>query len=302
MEKAMFPLAYMNITQGVNGSYSHMGTNAIDLGNRGYKEKVYAPFNGIIRKVYTKSGNFVWLESKEKVLWANGTMDYMTIMTGHDDDVSDLFVGKEIKAGEAYYEQGTAGNATGIHVHLEVGRGKFTGGGWYKNSQGKWTIQNSVRPDSALFVKPDTVIVNDAGYNWRTVMEMPTIKDANKNQIEVKVENLRCRKSPNGEVLGFIEKGFYNILDSRVNGDYTWYKVGESNWIAYNSSWATLHPINKKTNPVEKDEEKPKEDIDSTVVEKPSDFYRIFTCIHDDTYYIKLYEGEVLYIKNKKNV
>ncbi len=299
MEKAMFPLSYMNITQGVNGSYSHMGTNAIDLGNRGYKEKVYAPFDGVIRKVYTKSGNFVWLESKEKVLWADGSIDYMTVMTGHDDDVSDLFVGKEVKAGEAYYEQGTAGNATGIHVHLEAGRGKFTGGGWYQNSYGKWMIQNSVKPNVAFFVRPDTVIVNDAGYNFKTILENPTTKDPNKNQIEVKVDNLRCRKSPNGQILGFAEKGFYNILDSKVNGKYTWYKIGESNWIAYDSSWALLHPISKTDPP--KEEEKPKEDNDKNPSIPKENLTKLFVCEKDDTYYLKLYKGEVLYIENKKS-
>lgn len=305
MEKAVFPLSYMNITQGVDGSYSHMGTNAIDLGNRGYKEKIYAPFDGVIRKIYTKSGNFVWLESKEKVLWADGSVDYMTVMTGHDDDVSDLFVGKEVKAGEEYYAQGTAGNATGIHVHLEAGRGKFTGDGWYKNSYGKWMIQNSVKPYDAFFVKPDTVIDNDAGYPFRTIIEKPVARDTTKNQIEVKVTNLRCRKTPNGPVLGFVDAGFYTILDSTVNGAYTWYKIGESNWIAYDSAWATLYSVAKE-------DDSSKENADVNVGQKeentPSDsamsstpLTKLFTCERDDIYYLQLYKGEILYIANKKN-
>ena len=32
MQKAIFPLRYLRITQGVNDSYSHKGTLAIDFG------------------------------------------------------------------------------------------------------------------------------------------------------------------------------------------------------------------------------------------------------------------------------
>ena len=162
-------------------------------------------------------------------------------------------------------------------------------------------IQNSVRPDVAFFVKPDTVIVNDAGYDWKTIIEGPVLKDNKKNQIEVKVENLRCRKTPNGQILGFVEKGFYNILDSKVNGKYTWYKIGESNFIAYDSSWATLHPISKENPKTENKEEKPSESVQDSVTSDKKNLTKIFTCMKDDTYYLKLYQGEVLYIENKKS-
>ena len=295
MEKAVYPLKYMNITQGVNGSYSHMGTNAIDIGNRGYKEDLYAPFNGIIKKVYKASGNFVWLQSKDKVKWADGTIDYMTVMTGHDDNVESLYVGKEIKAGEVYYTQGNAGNSTGIHVHIEVGKGKYTGSGWYQNSQGRWMINNSVRPETAFFVKPDTVIVNDAGYNWINIIKNPTIKNDLVDQIEIKVNNLRCRKTPNGEILGFIEKGFYDIIGNEKNGDYTWYKIAESNWVAYDKSWSNLHIVKNKEDIVKDIETSDNKVNNDNFID--AELTKIFTCKKEDTYYIKLNKGDTLYIK-----
>lgn len=162
-------MQYMWITQGVNGDYTHKGTNAIDLIGKGvnYIEDVFAPYTGIIRKIYTSSGNFVWLESLEKVQYADGTFDYMTIMVGHDNDVSDLYVGKIIPKGTVFYQEGTAGNATGPHVHLECGRGKFTGSGWHENSFGKWTINNSIKPYDALFIQDSTIIKKDFGYKWK---------------------------------------------------------------------------------------------------------------------------------------
>ena len=167
-EIAYFPMQYLNITQGVNGSFSHQGTLAIDLaGKDSGKDAVYAPFTGVIKKIYTNSGNFVWLESSNPVLFADGTIDYMTIMIGHDNDVSDLYVGKVIKQGEHFYSEGDAGYATGNHIHLECAKGKFKSNGWYENSNGNWMIYNTVNPFDALVLKSDVIIKSSYGYNWR---------------------------------------------------------------------------------------------------------------------------------------
>ncbi len=169
-EYAMFPMTTMNITQGVGGSFSHAGTLAIDIaGKDGGIESAYAPFSGTITKIYNKFQ--VWLQSSNPVIWADGTIDYMTILVVHDNDTSDLYVGKTIKQGERFFEEGTAGYATGNHIHLEVAKGKMSGGGWYKNSYGTWTITNAVHPASALFVSDSTVIKNGYGYNWQRLSQ-----------------------------------------------------------------------------------------------------------------------------------
>lgn len=173
-EYAMFPMEYINITQGVYGSYSHAGRKAIDTaGKDSGIDPVYAPFTGVIKKIY--EGYVVWLESSNPVVWADGTIDYMTIMIMHDNDTSDLYVGQVIKQGTRFFEEGTAGKATGNHIHLECGKGKMQGTGWYKNSYGKWTIYNSVMPYDALFLSSSTIVKNDYNYNWRYVNgETPT--------------------------------------------------------------------------------------------------------------------------------
>ena len=219
MEKAIFPLRYLKINQGVNGDYSHQGTLAIDCG---YKDenskKLYAPFTGIIKKIYTTSGNCVWLESKEKVLWADGTKDYATLLVIHSDDVSHLKKGQVIKQNEYFYKMGKSGNATGVHVHLEVGKGKFSGTGWYQNKYGIWTINNGVHPTNVFFLTEDTEIKNGYGYNWKRLpKEMPILGNAvSKNkevdQIEVLITNLRVRDKPNGNILGYIKKVFIIFL------------------------------------------------------------------------------------------
>jgi len=64
-----------------------------------------------IKKIYSNDANEVWLESIEKQEYPDGTIDYMTIMFAHDDDISDLFVGKRIKKNEIFYKEGTKGNS-----------------------------------------------------------------------------------------------------------------------------------------------------------------------------------------------
>ena len=168
LEKAIFGMDSLRITQGYNSSYSHKGRLAIDIaGKDGNREWFKAPFDGYIKRIYTTSGNVVWLESKDKVKYADGTEDYMTIMLIHMNNVSSLYVGQLIQKGTPFYLEGTAGNATGNHIHLEVGRGKFTGTGWYKNQYGKWCVNNSVEVHKALFLPKNCNIINGLNYDWK---------------------------------------------------------------------------------------------------------------------------------------
>ena len=143
MEKPIFPSKYMRITQGYEEG-THKDSYAIDNADKdkGISE-VYAPFTGIIKKIYTNDANEVWLESVEKVEYPNGTVDYMNVLFAHANDISNLFVGKKIKIKEPFYKEGTKGNATGNHCHIECGRGKFVNNGWHKNNNGYWSINNA---------------------------------------------------------------------------------------------------------------------------------------------------------------
>lgn len=161
-------MQYLNITQGV-GEGTHVDSNAIDsAGLNGGIENVYAPYDGVIKKIY---GTTVWLESLEPVEWADGSVDFATSMYVHDNSVADLFVGKVIRQGEAFYQEGTAGQATGNHCHMEIGRGKFTGSGWYLNSGGYWTLNNTEQPWKAFFLN-GTIVINGYGYPWKEAQTM----------------------------------------------------------------------------------------------------------------------------------
>ena len=69
-------------------------------------------------------------------------------------------------------------------------------------------------------------------------------RDEYKNQIEVKVEKLRIRTEPslNGKEIGYANPGFYNYFETKDADNYTWYRISDSNWIAYNEEWETIYP------------------------------------------------------------
>ena len=169
MEKPLFPSKNMRITQGYEEG-THTDSFAIDNAGKDISiEDIYAPFTGTIKKIYQNDANEVWLESKEKVEYPDGTIDYMTVMFAHCDDVSNLFVGKVIKQNEVFYKEGTKGNATGAHCHIECGKGKFTGNGWYQNNSGYWSINNRKKPEDCLWIDNTINIIDNYGYQFKKI-------------------------------------------------------------------------------------------------------------------------------------
>ena len=176
MENAIFMMNYLNVTQTANNNFSHKGCLAIDISGLDTGiDTLKAPFTGTIKRIYSDN-NAVWIESNDKVRYADGTIDYMTVLTMHNNSTS-LKVGDVIKQGTPYYKEGTRGYAIGNHIHLSVGKGKFIGSGWYQNSNGNWCINNQYDVHKALFLDNNTKIINSGGYNWIRVPKDTTINN-----------------------------------------------------------------------------------------------------------------------------
>lgn len=174
MQTAYFPMRHLRITQayGVKTSTHKYGYPIDNAGQDTGINGAWAPFDGVIRKIY-KNGNSVWLESLNKVKYADGTVDYMTVMFTHDNYVGDLRVGQRVKQWQTFYQEGT-NNASGNHVHIEISRGKFTGTGWYQAKNGQWVTNKPYRPEKAFLLKGVTIL-NAGGLNW-TVYQNPIVK------------------------------------------------------------------------------------------------------------------------------
>ena len=215
MEKPLYPSKNMRITQTYNVG-SHIDSYAIDeAGLDSNISTLYAPFTGIIKKIYPQDANEVWLESIEPVEYPDGTVDYMTIMFAHANDISNLFVGKKIKRKEPFYSEGTKGNATGNHCHIECGKGKFIGTGWYKNNGGSYSINNKKKPEECLWIDESIKVIDSKGLNFKriktqtTELKPPSQENPNeeqKNVVETDDKDL-IFTSPKKDLYGiFLEK------------------------------------------------------------------------------------------------
>ena len=183
MQKAILPLRYIGISQPMYGKTSHIGLKAIDFGwNSNYYEQstvLLAPFDG---KVVWKKGssNTIAFQSNEKVEYADGTVDYMTVITAHDNNAPS--VGKTFKQGEIYSHSGTAGGVP-LHCHLEVQKGKFKSYTSIKNTSydgryNSYIFPNTYIPYEALFIRNDELFTaNKANnpYTWKKVGEMSNL-------------------------------------------------------------------------------------------------------------------------------
>lgn len=124
-EKAMYPAELLLVTQGPFEKYSHKNQNATDI-QTAKGDSLFAPFTAEVVNINKSSGNVVWLQSVNKVLYADGTYDYMTCLFMHDNDISDIYLGEIIMQGQDFYEMGTAGYAKGRHVHISCYRGEYS--------------------------------------------------------------------------------------------------------------------------------------------------------------------------------
>ena len=196
MEKPIYPLKNLRITQGYQEG-THRNSYAIDnAGLNNEIEDVYAPFSGTIKKIYEEDANEAWLESDNPVEYPDGTIDYMTVLFAHDNDISDLYVGKKVAQGEIFYQEGTKGNAIGNHCHIECGKGKFIEPGWIKNENGYYVIINGKKPEECFWLKKDTNIIDDYGYTFQTLED---------NSVEIlepeKEENITEQENTSDEPL-----------------------------------------------------------------------------------------------------
>ncbi|MCQ2423708.1 MAG: M23 family metallopeptidase [Clostridia bacterium] len=159
-EVAIFPAPTVRITQGAYDGYSHAEQNAIDVTIPG--KRAFAPFTAKVVRIDTayEACNAVWIQSCEPVLYADGTLDYMTVIFMHDDSIRDLSVGQVIMQGQYFYDMGTAGNASGAHIHIAVLRGAFT-------KKMHLTGSGDVFAEDAFFLLPETEVAEDNALAFR---------------------------------------------------------------------------------------------------------------------------------------
>lgn len=184
IEVILWPQTQLNLTQGCGDDLgytwlSHEGTWALDNVDTS-DIKLYAPVTlKCIGKYHLGNGNEVVWQSVNKVLFADGSIDYLILDIWHDKNVSDISIGKEVLQGNVFQQMGCSGIGSGCHTHIEAGKGIIKIGssspliyskGWTHfdiNNFHPGTLPNSIDPRLVYFVN-STEILNDYGMKFKT--------------------------------------------------------------------------------------------------------------------------------------
>ncbi|MBQ8472433.1 MAG: M23 family metallopeptidase [Bacilli bacterium] len=237
----------------------------VDYGTNNQKISTYAIESGKVLKTGFSniSGNFVYVYFPR--LGKVGLYQHLDSISVKTD--------QEVNENTIIGVVGETGEVTGIHLHFGWFNLSEYNKGWYDRNWEDFEEYNYI---------PEVIYLGN-----------PVMRDLSRSQIEVIISNLRVRKSPNGEILGLINPGIYNILDSEVLEDYTWYKINLDMWIAYSPEFANIYLVLEENMDLEDPYEDIKEElpvlepdvdevIDSEIVEDDSEtekvsvFERIF--------------------------
>ena len=179
MNYLTYPCKVMRITQNYKGKTSHYPHTVgkpkdypIDEGGKDTgRDTVYCPCDKMkVMRIYgvgTVGTNTIWLESSEKVSFADGTKDFFTMLITHpnDADLRNIKVGQTYLRGQAITKEGSDG-ATANHLHISGGKGRFRGNGWLKNTKGKWVLDctgGACKPEELFYIDPSFTKVMSKG-------------------------------------------------------------------------------------------------------------------------------------------
>lgn len=163
LQLAQFPMDMIHITQGENGSYSHMGTKAIDFVGTHPKYPYYAPCD--CECIRANNDVAVW-KSDSDVMCADGQVRKIFWSAIHEVPLSHG-LGTKLKKGQLMGHTGIGGSATGDHLHLQVMNG-WDYQGFTTNSQGANTLVGTDLHIFDVFAVNGVNIVEGFGYDWKT--------------------------------------------------------------------------------------------------------------------------------------
>lgn len=164
LQLAKFPMDMIQITQGENGSYSHVNTLCIDFVGTHDKYPYYAPFDceAIFRS--DNSAIMVW-KSNGKVMCVDGEARDIVFTCFHESPLM-YPVGKKLSKGDLLGHTGIGGMVTGDHLHLNVIEGTEYKGLVLKGNNSYALVGTELH----IFDVFDTTgvrIVDGYGYDWK---------------------------------------------------------------------------------------------------------------------------------------
>ena len=115
----------------------------------------------------------------------------------------------------------------------------------FDNYDGRaWYFSHPAGSNSHLEIIPETNLRAFRPKKAQPQVTPNVARDENKNQIEVKVNNLNVRTDGtlSAESIGVAKIGYYDYYETKENDGYTWYRIDMWQWVAYNENWINVLP------------------------------------------------------------
>lgn len=302
MKYSKFPLKNIKVNSSFGYRDFPKGTTTfhrgVDLGKNTLDEEVYfANDCEIISIKYSDSaGNYVVTKTNldDKTI-INRYLHLKNLPTHYK-------IGDKKFQGEVVGIMGTTGNSTGVHLHFEH---------WECPKDYKYNFS-----DISKYAKDPmeyNYLFDDQTSNIKNIhkvigTQIKTTQNNNINQIEVYNTKLRCRKEPNlnAEIIGYIDIGFYKILEETESDGYTWYKIDENKYIAHVEGTTNVY----KSNVINTINEEETNTYNKTIIELNNKIKELelelekykklkkFISKKEDNYYIHLLENEIVYYED----
>lgn len=166
-EVCLFPMETMNITQWSSPSeYSHCCGHPFDNAISGQvRVSVYAPFSCHLIHTYPSGNTRVYQSDNE--VWTPSGLKTVVVSFTHDPNPP---TETRYKQGDLIYHTGTAGMATGDHVHIDqsftIGAGLVSYGIVCSYGNECYALSGSELPNNIFYVN-DTNIVSGYGQEWK---------------------------------------------------------------------------------------------------------------------------------------
>lgn len=237
----IYPCKTMRITQSYTGTTSHLPHTTGDIkdypidegGADTGRDYMYCPCDEmIVKRIYgvgTGGTNTIWLESTSKVIFADGTKGYFTLLVIHpdDDDLKKIKVGQKFTRKQKICREGKDG-ATGYHFHFSGGKGKFGGNGWLKNNKNKYVLNatgKEEKPEKLFYIDEKfTKVVSTKGLKFKP---MPTYATGN-YKVNTSVLNVREGADTSEKKVGTLILGKKITVDKVIDD---WGRIGKKRWV-----------------------------------------------------------------------
>ena len=227
MKYNRLPLKKLGITSTWE-EHINRGSRGQDFGWFDYQgEPIYAMNDGTVMEINKNSsaGNYIWIkhEFTNYDIWSR----YLHIKDGSIK----VKTGQKVTRGQEIANMGNTGNSTGTHLHFETW---VVPKGWKFNFNDRSKYSEPSTDNAFAF---DDQVIGTSTNNKVITKVLGTSKqvkrDTTKNQIEVVGEFLRARTGAgtNQTILGYIDFGIYDYIETKTSNNYTWYNLGFC-WIA----------------------------------------------------------------------